>query len=157
MQLGTGTRLHQPTNLRAAGARSQVILSRVALLAGARIESGVEALQASPPTSSTVDATTGAAQPLWTIDARVRADGAAVAYPAHAVLAAGGASSQMAMDLGFTTVVTATSSALGLVAHFENTASPAERSIDEFSWSRQYNKELFASLTALGLDLENVV
>lgn len=70
---------------------------------------------------------------------------------------AGGANDPLTEKVGFETKVMATTSALGLVAHFVNSRTQAERDLEEFSWAAQYNKPLFDKLAALGADLENVV
>ena len=77
--------------------------------------------------------------------------------PCNVVLVASGASDGIIERLGFESKVMATSSALGLVAHFRNRRTAQERNLEEFSWASQYNKGLFEQLRALGADLENVV
>ncbi len=70
---------------------------------------------------------------------------------------ASGANDRVTSAMGFESKVMATTSALGLVAHFANHRTQAERDLEEFSWAAQYNKKLFDDLSALGADLENVV
>ena len=94
---------------------------------------------------------------LFRLEARPTGGGAALYVPCNTVLVASGASDGIIERLGFTSKVMATSSALGLVAHFRNRKTAQERNLEEFSWASQYNKRLFDQLRALGADLENVV
>lgn len=80
-----------------------------------------------------------------------------VVFPANVVIGAAGVGDALIPHLETDLQVVSTSTAIGLVANFVNTHTPAERTLEEFSWAAQYNRALFGKLHDVGVDLENVV
>ncbi|EDQ88761.1 uncharacterized protein MONBRDRAFT_26045 [Monosiga brevicollis MX1] len=135
--------------------RLQLMLARMAFLAGVVFHVNMEAVQLEAPSATDPNSVK-----LYRLECRPRhADKRAprLYLPCHVLLDASGASDGVTDGLGFKRNVMSTSAALGLVAHWTKGRSQQERDMEEFSWSRQYNQALFGKLRALGADLENCV
>lgn len=81
--------------------------------------------------------------------------------PCDILMLADGANSPLSRALGLKAVVAeirGKGSAIGVVANFVNNRDPQQMVLRQFSWARQFNQPLFASLEEqTGVNLENVV
>lgn len=84
-----------------------------------------------------------------------------VRLPCEILMLADGANSPLSRALGLKAVVAeirGKGSAIGVVANFVNSRDPQQMVLRQFSWARQFNQPLFASLEEqTGVNLENVV
>jgi 2-polyprenyl-6-methoxyphenol hydroxylase-like FAD-dependent oxidoreductase len=77
---------------------------------------------------------------------------------ALAVIAADGRSSQAVQALNMGQVAQRSSQALGVVAHYQNGQTAAERNLRQCTWAKQFNSAMFEEMyQKTGADLENIV
>ncbi|CAE8604938.1 unnamed protein product, partial [Polarella glacialis] len=120
----------------------QLLLWKICLLLGVNVQVGVELFEA--PDSVLVVRGADSDHPVTVV-------------PCDLLLEAGGPNSLAWPSAGLSFDVTGTAQATGLVANFERRPGLGEE-LKEFSWARQFNRELFARLQSeLHADLENIV
>lgn len=123
----------------------QVVLAKVCLLLGVKIESGTEFKSLAWSNSGCV---VNYASVSGDQSTQVRA---------NVIIGAGGVGDPLLTHVGFERKSVKLSNTMGIVAHFKRGGSQREQEMEEFSWSRQFKGKMFNELQRLGADLENIV
>jgi hypothetical protein len=142
--------------------RLQELLAQTALLLGVTVLTAAAFESASESDTSwevqystTAPASlTGAGSPL---PMPPQASSVSQTLTTNVLIGAGGATGPVRKFASIDNLVMHTGDAMGMVCHFENTGTAAERELNEFSWASQFNTELFGRLEDAGLPMENCV